>query len=304
MNFKTLSIFCKVYESKNYSLAATRLGLTQSAVSQQIKSLELDLNVQLFDASDRSIALPAADYLYEEAKVLLSHVHVIRQGVQQNKNLRGGSVRFGMIDVVATTLMPPVLKAFKLKYPSVQLEAVVKASQELEELISQQKLDFAISVLIDDDRAYHQQIIFKDSVVSIVPANSIWNKSHLHVSELKGEPLIVYPPTSRTRSIIDRVFTTQGIVPTIGMEMHYPAAMQALVEQGMGVALLSKLSAGERLKKTLAMVPIVELSHMRNIGILQHKRQHSTPQSLALIEIIGNYQSEWARLYEIVHKRQ
>lgn len=286
MDIKQLEIFCEVYRQKGFSQAAKRLGLTQSAVSQRIRALEQELESPLFDPGNRSSPTAAGDFLYNEARLILAQVVDLKGKIAHVSGVGGGAVRFGMIDVAAIKIMPRVLKKFKIKYPQVKLEAVVKATGELIEMVEGNSLDFAVAVTegIPDVLAYEN--VHADSIVAVVPKDSQLSKQRLSIVDLKGEPLILYPPQSHSRHIIDNSFRERGMVPAVSMEMHYPAAICSLVQQGMGIGLLSKISADENAMEGQRVVSIDELVGARQIGIISHRRRRLSPQSKALIDMI------------------
>ena len=235
MDLKRLRIFCEVYRQRGYSAAARRLKLTQSAVSQQVRGLERELGVALFDGAARTSPTAAGDFLYNEGTLILASIDDVSRGVRSAAGLGQGSVRFGMIDVAAIEIMPGVLTAFKKKYPHVKVEAVVKTSSELFEMVAAHELDFAIAVSNHLPEGLAVQEIHRDSIVAVMPRGRAGAKKALSVRDLKGEPLILYPLSSHSRRVIEDVFRAHGVVPTVNMEMHYPAAICSLVQQGMGM---------------------------------------------------------------------
>ena len=286
MDLNRLKIFCEVYRHKSYSLAAKKVSLTQSAISQQIKTLENELNVKLFDLKERSRPTSAGDYLYKEGVRLIAQVEDIENGIKHVSGVGGGNVRFGMIDVAAIHLMPKVLGKFKDAHSNVKLDAVVKTSGELIDMVERYELDFAVVVTNDAPETLVRKDIYSDSIVAVVKKNSPLDRKHISVKMLKGEPLILYPQFSHSRQLIEGVFRKNGIVPTVSMEMHYPAAILSLVEQGMGVGLISALSAKEINLKGESVVLIDELKGARKIGIVFHKGRRPSPQTQALIGLV------------------
>jgi LysR family transcriptional activator of glutamate synthase operon len=287
MDIRKLEIFCEVVKRKSFSAAAKKLGITQSAVSQQVKVLEADLGVELLNRNDRKIASPAGQYLYNEANLLLSQIRDISQGVLKAAGFVSGTVRFGMIDVAAITIMPGLIKKFKSRYSGIALEAVVRATGELLEKVDNHELDFAVLVTNGLEADYSCINVYKDSIVAVVPRKSSLARKEISIRDLKGEPLILYPATSYSRKVIEEVFRMSGVVPTVNMEMHYPAAICSLVREGMGIGLISRLSADAHTLKGQKKVVIRELVGVRNIGILKHKRRALSPQAGLLIDILS-----------------
>ncbi|MBT3182209.1 MAG: LysR family transcriptional regulator [Deltaproteobacteria bacterium] len=286
MDIRKLQIFCEVYRQGGFSQAAKKLRLTQSAVSQQIKALESELGVSLFDPDSRATPTASGDYLMKEGELFLAQLDDIRNGVKDAAGVGGGTVRFGMIDVAAISLMPKVLKIFRTKQPNIELDAVVKATGELVNMVDMHQLDFAVAVTNNAEESFECQPVYSDSIVAIVPRKSSLDRGKISVMDLKGEPLILYPPSSHSRGVIEDVFRSRGVVPTVNMEMHYPAAICSLVQQGMGVGLISELSARESKMKGQSIVGIDELTGVRQIGIVTHRKRKLSPQAKALISTI------------------
>lgn len=286
MNLQQLKIFCEVYRQRGYSQAAKKLGLTQSAVSQQVKALEKDLSVELFDKVNRARATAAGEYLFREAGLILAAADDVRRGIMNVCGVSKGLVRFGMIDVAAIELMPAALSAFKRDYPNVKVEAVVKTSGELIEMVDRHELDFVLAVTNRLPEHLTSRVIYSDSIVAVVPARSHMCKPKLSIANLRGEPLILYPMSSHTRLVIEDAFRAHGIVPAVNMEMHYPAAICSLVRQGMGIGLISMLSAKENRLRGQVAIPIKELCGAMRIGLIFHKKRRLSPQAKALMATV------------------
>jgi len=286
MDIRKLEIFCEVYRCRGYSSAAKALGLTQSAVSQQVKSLERELGTALFDRAARQSPTAAGDYLYNEGAGLLARIADVENGVRHASGLGGGTVRFGMIDVAATQLLPRALHGFKDEFPQVEVEAVVKTSGDLIEMVEGFELDFAVVVTNNVPETIQSFDIYEDSIVAVVRKGSTLERKGLSVADLKGEPLILYPTSAHSRILIDEVLRSNGVVPTVGMEMHYPAAIISLVEQGMGVGLVSELSTREVRTRKVSFVAVDELNGVRRIGVSLQRGRRPSPQARALMETI------------------
>ena len=287
MDIRKLEIFCEVYRRRGYSSAAKAVRLTQSAVSQQVKALERELGVALFDRASRQSPTAAGDYLYKEGAQLIAQIRDLEDGVRHAGGVGGGTVRFGMIDVAATQLLPQALHAFKEAHPQVVVEAVVKTSGELIEMVERHELDFAAVVVNHLPEALVARELYADAIVAVVPKGSRLDRGRLSVQDLRGEPLILYPSSAHSRAVIEEAFRLRGVVPTVAMEMHYPAAIMSLVRLGRGVGLVSELSTREVQGHGEAIVPIDELAGVRRIGLARHRGRRLSPQARALLGTIA-----------------
>jgi DNA-binding transcriptional LysR family regulator len=289
MDVRRLKIFCEVYKQRGYSSAARRLSLTQSAVSQQIKALEAEVGTALFHEKDRSMPTAAGDYLFGEASLVLAHIDDMIAGVRSAGGVGAGRVRFGMIDVAAIELMPRVLKGFKKEYPDVELESDVRTSGELVEGVLGNTLDCAVVVVNRMPSDIDSRTIYDDSIVAVVHSSSQLARETISIEDLKGEPLILYPAASHSRMVIDDIFKGAGIVPAVSMEVHYPAAIVSLVGEGMGVGLISELSARRERLGSTRIVPIKELRGVRRIGVVTSRRRRLTPHAKAFVDSIERF---------------
>ncbi|MFA4973157.1 MAG: LysR family transcriptional regulator [bacterium] len=286
MDLKRLKIFCEVYRQRGFSPAARRLKLTQSAVSQQVRALEKELGVALFDPVARQHPTAAGDFLYREGALILAAADDVQRGIAAAGGVGSGKVKFGMIDTAAIEIMPRVLSAFKRENPEVEIEAVVKASGELVDMVAGHEIDFAVAVTNRIPEGLVASTVYRDSMVAVVPQGSEFVGRSISLRELRGKPLILYPLSSHSRMLIEDVFREHGIAPAVSMEMHYPEAICSLVQQGMGVGLISELSAREQRLRGQAIVRVKELRGLREIGIVYHRVRRLAPQSKALMEAI------------------
>lgn len=286
MDTRRLEVFCEVHRQGSYSRAARRLGLTQSAVSQQVRALERDLGVALFQEEDRTAPTAAGASLFGEAQLLLAAVDDLIAGVRDVAGIGTGRVRLGMIDVAAIELMPPVFKVFKREHPAIVLESVVRTSGELIDLVAAGELDCAVVVTNEAGGELARRDIYEDSIVAVVPTESRFAGRRIDIAALRGEPLILYPPSSHSRRVIDAAFRDAGIVPAVAMEMHYPAAIIALVQEGMGIGLISELSAQRERGRGTAIVPVAELAGIRRIGVVTHRRRRLSPHAREFVDAV------------------
>src|SRR5215831_14068876 len=122
MELRHLRSFLAVAETLNFRRAAERLHVAQPALSIQIKSLERELSVRLFERSTRAVTLTQAGrILLEDARVLVSGAHQAEQRVRKADQGLVGTLRLGVLSATATTWLAGILRRFHHKYPGVQL---------------------------------------------------------------------------------------------------------------------------------------------------------------------------------------
>ena len=296
LDLHSVEVFREVYLERSYTKAARKLHMTQSAVSQQVKKLEEHLTVQLFDQQDRVQPTLAGDYFFQETGQLLGQVH---DTINQLKTLEGigsGLVKYGMIDVVAIELLPRILSGYRRKHPLVKLASVVKTSRELIELVQHHELDFAVVVMNDLPEDVLGEKLYDDSFIAVVPpASDLAYRSKLHLRDLAQQELILYPEGSLSRQLIDFAFAKIGVSANVSMEMHYPEAMESLVAQGLGVAIMSELSVRQKMLPARCYKPLSELKKQRRLGIVRHRRRRLSLQAESFMNELAQLKKGYLR---------
>lgn len=166
---RNLKIFLLVCETKSISKSASKLFISQPAVSQAIKNLEEHLEIQLFYRHKRNgIKLTEIGKKIRSIALEMEHLeNSIFQVSALENNLMGGRLRVGSLPILTTTLLPDILKIFKDKYPNVDIELIEKSPKELQHLIKEHRLDIALSCSPFKD--LNHITLIKDKMVGILP---------------------------------------------------------------------------------------------------------------------------------------
>lgn len=181
LNLNYLRIFLVVYRTRSMTQAAKELHLTQSGVSQQIKSLEETLDITLFDRVNRRIIPTSeADILYQECSRRLDDLEkALRQISNQDKELIG-TVRIGLPPIFGQQTLAPLIGQFALMHPKVCFELTTGLVSDLTPLLLKGQLDFAFVDSISKDNHLGYYELVEQSLHMVYPAN--WqkeNSSHL-----------------------------------------------------------------------------------------------------------------------------
>ena len=145
MNFKQLEAFIRVAELQSFTKAARQLYMSQPAVSFQIKALEVNLQVTLFQRGDKKVTLTEAGrLLYPEAKQMLRHYHKIKAGLDDLRGLKTGHLVVGASTIPGEYILPLFIGGFKEKYPGILITLKVAGSGRVERWVRERAIDLGI----------------------------------------------------------------------------------------------------------------------------------------------------------------
>ena len=198
LELRHLKLVAAIAETSSVTLAANKLHLTQSALSHQLRDAEEQLGVPLFERRNRRMALTAAG-----ERLLLSARAVIEELARAEKEIRecnGNGVTKGVLRVSTECYtvyhwLPPRLKLFQHKFPAVDFQLVIEATDSPFEALLEGKLDLAIVCDPIRNRKIRYTPLFEDEVVIIVsPEHRLAGKKFAAPVEFANENLIIYPP--------------------------------------------------------------------------------------------------------------
>ncbi|QND48724.1 LysR family transcriptional regulator [Rhizobium lusitanum] len=249
-----------------FAAAGDRIGLTQAAVSGQMKRLEEKLGVQLFERTGRSATLNAAGLrTLERAKDIIAKFDSIADPSDED---RGGRLRVGAIASVQSTVLARALVSFRDHFPKHHIHIVPGISLHLLDLLDTGELDLAVVIKpsfgIPKDLAW--QPLMREPYVLAVP-------SHVEGDDwlalLQEQPFIRYERSSFGGRQVDRFLRSLSVTARESVEIDDISAMVALVGQGLGVALLPMTEGNLPLPPSVRVVSLADRIFYREIGILK-----------------------------------
>ena len=194
MLFRQIEYFQAIVETGNFYQAAEKCKVSQSAISQQIKKLENELNVKLLDRHNRTFSLtPAGKHFYRKSLILVSDIEQIKR---ETKRIAAGDhaiLRIGYYKGYHGNELSEAVSAFSLKYPTVEVRIMVGSHEELYRAMEDDKVDL---VLNDQRRAfsdmYHNEILSESHMyIEISNHNPLSRLDRIEISELKNTPCIL-----------------------------------------------------------------------------------------------------------------
>jgi DNA-binding transcriptional LysR family regulator len=241
-NFR-LKVFRAVARHLNFSRAAEELLLTQPAVTQQIKALEDEYGVPLFDRAGGRITLTAAGQSLlpyaEKLKALSDEAH---EAVTSAAGERGGNLALGASQTIAQYLLPTLVAAFLRENPRVALTAVSGNTDQMLEALAAHRIQLALIEGPGLRKDFHIEHFMEDQMVLVVPASHEWADQEIPVIALKEAPVLMREFGSGSRRVIEAALAKAGLKKKdlkTTMELDSTEGLLSAVEAGLGITFVS-----------------------------------------------------------------
>ena len=289
MDTRQLTAFCTVVELKSFSQAAERLGVTQPAVSLQIRSLEERLGQQLLDRSGRRVEpTEAGQRLYRGAQRLLALEQQLVEDVAGNDDgeLRG-ELAIGAATGPGATVVPTLLCEFQQQNPAVRVELTISDTQTVVEAVAQRELELGIVGATPRHRSVAYEPFFRDEVVLVCPPGHPFAGKAIALGDLGDGSLIVMQEGAGVRQVIEdelRKLGTRLKDLDVRLELGLQESVKSAVEAGYGVTFISRRAVESELADgTLATARVRGLEPVRQISLVRASGRVGTRLSEAFV---------------------
>ncbi len=289
MNLQHLRYFLAVARTGSFTQAARQMNVTQPTISSAVLELEKSTGVQLFNRDNRHVALTT------EGRLLLSYAVQVAdlleeasERLQRSDLAPGGGFQFGAVDAAVIYLLPEILKEYMRRYPGVVLNTQVAPSRYLIDDLLMQRSEFALIHLPYTHPKIDAVPIYRDDMPLVVgPEHRFARGGFVALAEVVEEPLILFHADSVSRKVVDEKLAEAGLVPGAVMELRSPEAMRKLVEAGVGVSFLPRLTIRESLASgALKTVGVRGVAFEREIGVAWRRGRYFGQAVRLLLEAV------------------
>src|ERR671915_1037284 len=282
MDTRQLAAFVAVVERKSFSRAAEQLGLTQPAVSLQIRSLEKRFGRQLLDRSGRRVEpTEAGRRLYRRAQRLLAlEEQLVEDVVAETDGELRGKVEIGASTGPGGGVVPLLLCEFQLRNPEVEISLSVFDTQRVVELVADRELELGVVGAARRHRSVVFEPFFRDEVVLVCAPGHRFAGKQLSLEQLRDEPLIVMQEGAGVRQVIEDELREAGVRLRdfdVRLELGLQESVKSAVAAGYGVTFISRLAIEADLAaKTIATARVRGLDPVREIFLARASGRSET----------------------------
>lgn len=259
MLFGQLQAFLEVARTGNVSRAAERLYVTQPALTARLQVLEKELREELFVRTGRGVRLTDAGRVFLPcAERALQSVEDGRQALVDLHSASAGRLALGAAPAVSTYVLPPVLKRFAVLHPRVDVAVRTGHSEEIMSMVLNDEVQVGLvrslrHAEIDSTPLYDDEL-----VLVAYPHHRFGRRGSVQIAEVGRERLVMFDRTSSYFELTQSLFHRSGIVAHTVMELDNIEAAKKMVEEGLGVALLPKVSVAREIASGLLMEIVIE----------------------------------------------
>ena len=290
MDTRQLAAFCAVVERKSFSQAAERLGVTQPAVSLQVRSLEKRLGLQLLDRSGRRVEPTEAGLrLYRGAQRLLQlEEQLLDEMAGEGEGALTGELKIGASTGPAAIVVPLLLGEFQRRNPAVKVALSVFDTQTVVDLVAERELELGIVGAARRHRAVRYEPFFRDEVILVCPPGHRFAGNTLTLDQLREEPLIVMQEGAGVRQIVEDELRKTGLRLRdldVRLELGLQESVRSAVQAGFGVTFISRTAVESELAAgTLAQARVEGIDATREISLARGTGRAATRVAEAFLE--------------------
>ena len=285
MDIQSLRAFVAVADLASFSLAASRLHLTQPAVSKRIAVLESTLGNPLFDRSGRRPRLTqAGERLLPHARNILQAVRTAEQDVRDTADTVSGDLHLATSHHIGLHHLPPVLRAFSDQYPAVRLLIEFTDSEKGYDAVLRGELELAVITLAPEASARIEDHTLWPDPLSFVAAadHPLAKRRRLTLPQLSQYANVLPGLDTYTGQIVKRLFERHNLPLDTLIATNYLETIKMMVSVGLGWSVLPETLVDAELVK----LPVTEPALTRRLGYIVHRKRALSNAALAFIELL------------------
>jgi len=290
MHIETLRTFCHLVESGSFTRAAQLGFISQSAVSQQLKTLEIRYGRPLVERGSRRQLAPtdAGRLLYAECRELLDRFQRLEERLREPSDAVAGAVRLATVYSIGLHELPPYVTRFMKAHPRVKVHVEYSRTDKVCEACVEGTVDFGI-VAFPLRRANLTVIPWHEEklVLACAPTHRLARRRTVRLAELQGEPFVAFERDIPTRKTIDRVLRTRRVSVNTVMEFDNVETIKRSVEVGTGLSILPATTVTREARSgMLATADFAEGPFTREVGLIHRRGRVLSAAAQAFVHLL------------------
>jgi LysR family transcriptional regulator, transcription activator of glutamate synthase operon len=298
VELRQLQYLTRIARVGGFRRAADELDMSQATLSEQIKLLEQELGVRLFERGGRNLALTEAGrVLLERAERVLEEVKAAQDEMLEFAHLDRGQLIVGTMTGNGPFFLPGFLAAFMRLHPNVDVTLVERVSGVLFKLLENREIHVAC-LLVPAEGAEvppgisTRQVFSRDLVAVVSPQHRLANQRSVTLEELAGERLILTSPDEAPRRVIDRAFRSRGLEPLVSFEADDPMTLIGLAAEGIAIGITGESIAFRNRDRVVSLT--IDGVRMRySLALAWSERGPHTRAMTAFLEFAAVWLADW-----------
>jgi LysR family carnitine catabolism transcriptional activator len=295
ISLRQLRAFVTVGALQSFTKAADALNTTQPALSAQIRDLEAELGLRLFDRNTRSVTTTQAGRdLLPTVEKILADIGGVAAHAQDVARKNIGRVVVAALPSVSSTLLPRAVVRFRGQHPGITVALKDALAERIVQMIRDDEVDFAVTSPPSGDARLVFTPLASDQMVAVLPRNHpLASARRVKLADLLDTPLILMDRDSSVRRIVDGACASLGRMPTPAYEAAYMATAIGMVRAGLGATLLPSSALEIAAAADLVMQKLDAPELTRQIGILRKGARSLSPAAESFATTLRNHARDW-----------
>lgn len=292
MHIETLKVFCDLVDLQSFSLAAERNFVTQSAVSQQIRTLEEKFERRLLERvrGRRDIKLTTAgEVFYREAKNVLAAYGNLHESLRGILGTVGGSVKVATVYSVGLHELPPKVGEFMQKFPAARIDLEYSRTTKVVRDVLNDTVELGVLAFPEPRRGLSISAMPSNRLVVICPPDHKFAKrTQIRAKDLNGQAMVLFERDTPTRKATDKILKAYGVEVKKIAEFDNIETIKRAVEVGFGLAIVPRPSTSDE-KRTgdLAIVDLAEEDWVRPVGVIYRSDRNLSLAAKKFVQLLA-----------------
>jgi len=287
INLRLFQTFLAVASEGSFRLAGEKLNRAHSAVSLQIRQLESQLQVKLFERTTRSVKLTEEGATLRESlrKAHYEILHGLRE-IREAADLKRGTLSLASSSHLASIYLPPILTDFVSEFPDIAVTIRELTSTDLYEAVRRQEVDFAIGPHTEDNAFDFTQILVEPLLAIVHPRFIAEPRATTTWREISAYPILLQAPQTAMRGIVDRVLQENGLEAANRYQFIQAETIIAMAEAGLGIAIQPSTRVQKQPLLRARAVPLTNPTIRRAMSLIRLKNRNLSPAARHLADTI------------------
>lgn len=289
MQIESLKVFCDLAETESFTKSAQINGVTQSAVSQQISSLERQFKSLLIERSKKKFRLTReGQVLYDSSKQIIQTYDALHSRLQEIKDIISGTIRVATIYSIGLHDLPPYIKRFLKDYPTVHIHVEYRRANQVYEDVLGNVVDVGLVAYPSKDSKLEIVPLRKDPLVLIChPQHPFAKQKGVKLKSIAGQKFIGFEPDIPTRKALDKIFKEYGVTVTNVMEFDNIETVKRAVEIDAGISVVPLATISQEIsKQTLTALHFDDAEFFRPLAAIYKRNKVLSPAIRQFISIL------------------